>query len=138
MHDGEVLLGAELAEVARGQDPQELDGVHGLHVLVLGEAVAAELVGAEEGGEGAVHVEGLVVEALEDLAADVGLEGVLGVVGAQEGGGGGVGWVGGGGGGGFDGADGGGDVPVGGAHEGEEEGCEGLGGFGYCSHGGLE
>lgn len=133
MHNGEILLETKVSEATSRQDGEEFDGVHGLHVSVLSEAVSTVLVRVENGGEAPVHVECLVVEALEDLAVDVGLKGILSVAGSgygvgEGGGGGGGGVVGGGsgGGGGLDGADGGGNVPVGGAHEREEEGCEGF------------
>lgn len=81
MHDGEILLEGEVSKATSGQDADELGGVHGLHVAVLCEAVGAVLVRVENGGEASVHVEGLVVEALEDLAVHVGLESVLCMVG---------------------------------------------------------
>lgn len=68
MNNGQVLLGAELAEVTRGQHPEKLGGVHGLHVAVLGEALSPELVRVDQRREASVHVERLVVEALEYLA----------------------------------------------------------------------
>lgn len=68
MNDRQVLGVAKLPELTRGQDPEQLGGVHGLEVPVPREAVAAVLVRVEQRGEAAVHVEGLVVEALEELS----------------------------------------------------------------------
>ena len=66
--------------MAIGQNAEEFGGVHGLHVLELREAVLPELIGVEKGGEAAVHVEGLVVEPLEDFAVHVGFECIFCVV----------------------------------------------------------
>lgn len=103
MHNGEVFLEAEVAEATSRQNAEELDGVHCLHVPVLSEAVSTVLIRVEYRGKAAIHVEGLVIEPLEDLPVDVGFQGVLCMVGSGYGvgeGGGGSGVVHGGGGGG--------------------------------------
>lgn len=85
MHHGQVLLSSELAELARGEDAEDLGWVHGSHVPELSEAVVAKLRGVEEGGEGPLDVESFVLESVEDLAGDVGLQCVLGVAGVHVG-----------------------------------------------------
>lgn len=84
MNNGQVLLGAELAEGTVRHDPEKLGGVHSPHVAVLGEAVAAILFWVEEGREAAVHVEGLVVKPLENFLANVRLKGVFCMVGCND------------------------------------------------------
>lgn len=79
-HHGEVLPVAELAEIAVGEYPQQLCRVHGLHIAELCETVTAEFVRVEEGREATFKVEGLILKALEEVASDIGLDGMLCVV----------------------------------------------------------
>lgn len=80
MDNGKVLLGTEFAKMTCWQDSKKLSWIHGLHVTVLSEAIAAKLVGVEERGEASVHVESLVVKPLEDFPGYVGFKGILGMV----------------------------------------------------------
>lgn len=128
-HEGEVLCGSETAKLAGGQDTQHLGGVHGAHVTELGKAGSAESRGVEEGGEGTIEVEGFVLKALEEGGAEMGLEGIvceargemsMGMRCRGKGG------------------EGGGDVAAGCLHEGEQVGCEGVGGGFDLAHAGVE
>ncbi|KAK8513276.1 hypothetical protein V6N12_052474 [Hibiscus sabdariffa] len=68
MDDGKVLLGEELAEIARRQYPEKFNRVHRFHVTVLSETLPMVLIGIKQGREVVIHVECLVVEPLKYFA----------------------------------------------------------------------